>query len=164
MTEDEVTKAYARFGPLVFRRCRRILRDEAAAEDAVQETFVRLWRYGDGFQAADSKLAWLYRVAERCCFDRLARRPAGREVELGERDGATPALTALEDAEVVLRFLDRFDDRVKQVALLHYLDGETQEEIARQTGWTRQTVAKKLAELETRAQRLRRGLLGEEAS
>jgi RNA polymerase sigma-70 factor (ECF subfamily) len=164
MTEDEVSRAYTRFGPLVYRRCRRILRDEAAAEDAVQETFVRLWRFGDGFQAADSKLAWLYRVAERCCFDRLARRPAGREVELGDQDGAAPsALAALEDAEVVLRFLGRFDDRVKQVALLHYLDGQTLEEIAQQTGWTRQTVAKKLGQVQDRAQRWRRDLFGEEA-
>ncbi len=57
-------------------------------------------------------------------------------------------------------FLDRFDDRVKQVAVLHYLDEMTQEEIAAATGWSRQTVFKKLAFLRDRAQALRMRLCG----
>jgi DNA-binding transcriptional regulator LsrR (DeoR family) len=62
---------------------------------------------------------------------------------------------------VVLRFLDRFDDRLKQVAVLHYLDEMTQEDIAVATGWSRQTVFKKIAFLRERAASLRANLYGD---
>jgi RNA polymerase sigma-70 factor (ECF subfamily) len=158
MTEPEIADAYQRYGHLVARRCRQLPRDPAAADDAVQEIFVRLWRYGDAFRAADSKVAWLRRVADRCCFDELARRK--RRAEQGSEETAEPGREPrpdelLSDREVVLRFLDRFDDRVKQIAVLHFLDEMTQEEIAQETGWSRQTVAKKLGLLRERAGRLR---------
>jgi len=164
MTDAEVGEAYRRYGGLVLRRCQRILRDRAAAEDALQDVFVRLWRYGDAFREAESKVLWLYRVADRCCFDRLARRNAHPEVSLPNPsmppgDKIAQAST-VEDREVVMCFLDRFDDRVKQVAVLHYLDEMTQEEIAAATGWSRQTVFKKLAFLRSRAAALRVLLCG----
>src|SRR3954471_861707 len=122
MTHDEVAEAYRKYGHLVLRRCQRILRGDGAAEDALQEVFVRLWRYGDAFRAADAKLLWLYRVADRCCFDQLSRRSARAEVPLDESahpaDTARGGAQALEDRDIVLRFLSRFDDRVKQVAVL----------------------------------------------
>ena len=166
MTHDEVEQAYRRYGHLVLRRCQRILRGDGAAEDMLQEVFVRLWRYGDAFAAVEAKLPWLYRVADRCCFDQLARSARGAspvDDAAGAPDqtrGAGQA-QALEDREIVLRFLDRFDDRLKQVAVLHYLDELSQEEIAAATGWSRQTVFKKLAFLRERAVRLRATLCGE---
>lgn len=160
MTDEEITDAYRQYGHLVARRCKRIVRHEDVAEDALQEVFVRLWRYGEAFRAAESKVAWLYRVADRCCFDLLAKGRKRQEVPFDEgrepMDGDSEAAArAVEDGEIVLRFLERFDDRVKQVAVHHYLDGMTQEEIAVATGWSRQTVVKKLALLAERADKLR---------
>lgn len=77
----------------------------------------------------------------------------------GEASDPTGA-SALEDRDLILRFLGNFDDRVKQVAVLHYLDEMTQEEIAAVTGWSRQTIFKKLAFLRTRAAALRSRLYG----
>jgi len=162
MTHEEVAEAYRRYGSLVLRRCRRILRDDAAGEDMLQEVFVRLLKYGNAFLRAESKVLWLYRVADRCCFDLLARR--GSRGELQWRDEAPRLATAgqpeVEDRDVVMRFLSTFDDRVKQVAVLHYLDEMTQEEIAAATGWSRQTVFKKLSLLRQRATVLKARLCG----
>jgi RNA polymerase sigma-70 factor (ECF subfamily) len=166
MTHAEVETAYRDYGHLVLRRCQRVLRGDAAAEDVLQEVFVRLWRYGDAFRAADSKLLWLYRVADRCCFDHLARRPnapTGAPLDAAAAVAAPGAGHdgALADRDVVMRFLGRFDDRVKQVAVLHYLDEMTQDEIAAATGWSRQTVWKKITFLKERARGLRASLYGE---
>jgi len=162
MTDDEVADAYRRYGSLVLRRCRRILRDDAAGEDALQEVFVRLMRYGHAFHQAESKVLWLYRVADRCCFDLLARRGARAEALTADQapEPSHRGTAALEDREVILRFLASFDDRLKQVAVLHYLDEMTQEEIAAATGWSRQTIFKKLAFLRSRAAALRVRLCG----
>ncbi|MGZ3438888.1 MAG: RNA polymerase sigma factor [Polyangia bacterium] len=155
MTETETAAAFERYGALVLRRCRRILRNEAAAEDVLQEVFVRVMRHGSAFTAADSKLAWLYRVADNCCFDQLRRqRHSPPEPE------PTTSQPALEDRDVVLRFLGRFDERVQRVAVLHYLDGMTQDEIARATGWSRQTVFNKLSFIRERAEALKKSLFG----
>jgi RNA polymerase sigma factor (sigma-70 family) len=164
MRDDEVADAYRRYGHLVLRRCQRILRNDATAEDALQEVFVRLWRFGDGLRQAESKVSWLYRVADRCCFDLLERRGARAEAPLDEAGAAASRAAnqaeTLADRDIVLRFLDRFDDRVKQLAVLHYVDELTQEEIARATGWSRQTVSRKLKLLHARAVLLKPKLAG----
>src|SRR5262244_506131 len=87
MTSEEVAEAYRRYGSLVLRRCRRILRDPAAGEDALQEVFVRLMRYGRAFHQANSKVLWLYRVADRCCFDLLTRRSGSAEAPMSGNRG-----------------------------------------------------------------------------
>jgi RNA polymerase sigma factor (sigma-70 family) len=147
---------FRKYGHLVHARCRAIMRDEAAAQDALQETFVRLWLYRSSWEAAESKLGWLYRTAQRCCFDLLAKRKATNEVVLSAEAGYTPSgAQALEDRDVILSFLARFDDKLREVAVLHYLDGMTQDEISAATGWSRQTVNKKIQFLTERARSLR---------
>src|SRR5262245_53303504 len=43
-SENKIAAAYAEHSAAVFRFARRSLRDEGAAQDAVQETFLRAWR------------------------------------------------------------------------------------------------------------------------
>jgi DNA-directed RNA polymerase specialized sigma24 family protein len=56
-----------RYGPAIYSRCRLLLTDDGAAEDATQETFLRVWRRLD-HRVPDSHeaLYWICRVAERC--------------------------------------------------------------------------------------------------
>ncbi len=155
MTRQEMVDAYARFGHLVFHRCRRIVRDAALAEDMVQEVFLKLWRNGDGFLAAESRLAWLYTVADRCCFDALdRRRRAGGLTPAPEGPPGLDGGDAYADRELVLRLLGELDDRVRRVVVLYYVDEQSQDEIAAATGWSRQTIWKKLGEVRARAARL----------
>ena len=153
-TERQLAQVYDHYGHLVLRRCRSILRDEPEAQDAMHDVFVRAIQYSRSFDRADSRLRWLYRAAERCCFDRLRRRR--REVPVMPDDLARIAQDGLSESageakEVVLALLGRFDPKVQQVAVLYYLDGLAQEEIAHQLGWSRRTVGKKLALLRRRA-------------
>lgn len=165
LSEEEVSEAYAQFGALVLLRCKRILREHGTAEDATQDVFLRLWRYGRSFKAAGSKLAWLYRVAERCCFDQYAKRTKRAEVPLANgTDWPEPTASnrSFEDWNCVSRFLERFDKRLQRIAVMYYVDEMTQTEIAKATGWSRQTVIKKLNLLQLRATKLKRSLTGEE--
>jgi RNA polymerase sigma-70 factor (ECF subfamily) len=164
VTNVEVEDAYRRYASAVLRRCRCILRDDAGAQDALQEAFLRFWRYGQTVRVSESRLAWLYRVAERCCFDQLARRRRRAEAELAgideQRDDPSVA-SDLENRQLVLQFLGRFDERMKAIVVLHYLDDMTQEEIANVIGWSRQTVFKKLALVRGRAETFRAVMNGE---
>ncbi len=164
MTHAEVNEAYERYGPLVHRRCLRILREKTAAEDTLQEVYIRLWRYGDSFREATSKIAWLYRVADNCCFDRLGRRGFVSTTETAPENYSdtdqSGAEGKLDDRELVLRILRLFEARVRQVVVLRYLDEMTHEEIAQETGWSRQTVIKKLAMVESQVSALRQQFSG----
>jgi RNA polymerase sigma-70 factor (ECF subfamily) len=163
LDEKEFTQVYRRFWSPVLKRCRSIMRDRHAAEDAAQTVFTKLWRYGDSFREAECQLAWLRRVADRCCFDELRRRrphcPEDLTIEMSP--DATRAVDAVEHRDLARRFLHRLDERVKQVAVMRYCEEMNQNEIAQETNWSRQTVFKKLAFVHQRAHALRASLYDE---
>ena len=58
----------------VFGICLRMLRDRDSALDAVQETFINVFRKADRYQAKAAFSTWLYRVAMNTCYDQLRMR------------------------------------------------------------------------------------------
>ncbi len=158
ISRDELAALYERTGHLILGRCRLILRDAAEAEDVLHEVFVRVMRYGGSLRQQEIPLCWLYRVAERCCFDRLRKR---KREEVTPDEAALPADAepdpelSLEARAVLARYFAGLDSRMRELALLHYVDGLPQERIARELGWSRRTVGKKLAKLKRWAEKLR---------
>ena len=157
LATQEVLEVYRDYGHLVRRRCQIVLRDQHLADDALQEVFIKIMRYGAELRGADSKLRWLYRVADHCCFDVLRRQRWGKEAPSAEqgldRPGPSPG-AQFEDRDAVLRLLRQLDDKMRTIAVLAFVDGLSQEEIAKETGWSRQTVNKKLQQIRQRAARL----------
>lgn len=153
---EEVAKLYRRTGALVLRRCRLILRDDAEAEDVLQEVFVRVMRYGRWENEKAVPLSWLYRTAERCCFNRQKKNKREpiydfqRQIEpLIVHKGGTENETAL----ILTRFLNRLEPKLKQLVILYYVDGMTQDQVAEELGWTRRTVGRKLKQIAERVKR-----------
>jgi RNA polymerase sigma-70 factor, ECF subfamily len=141
---------YERYGYLVHRRCLQLLGSTAEADDALQEVFLRVSRYGHPARA--NELGWLYRVAHNLCFDLLARRrhehPAD-SATLERLDTRRSGGAGDGDRRAVLgAALARLDAGVREVGVLHHLGGLTQEEIATTTGFSRRTVGKRLGRFE----------------
>jgi len=57
--------------PRAYRTACLVLRSPADAEDAVQEAFLRVWRFRDAIPGGDGRRAWLYRVVVNACLSRL---------------------------------------------------------------------------------------------
>jgi RNA polymerase sigma-70 factor (ECF subfamily) len=80
----DVEALYRKYGPMVLRRCRQLLKDEDKALDAMQETFVRLLRNRERLQASGPS-SLLYRIATNVCLNLLRserRRPQVGDEEL----------------------------------------------------------------------------------
>jgi RNA polymerase sigma-70 factor (ECF subfamily) len=54
-----------------YRTACLVLRDPVEAEDAVQEAFLRVWRFRDSVPAGEARKGWLYRVVVNACISRI---------------------------------------------------------------------------------------------
>jgi RNA polymerase sigma-70 factor, ECF subfamily len=157
MSRDEVAALYQRYGFFLLRRCRLILRDEAAAHDALQETFVKLMTHGATMQDTQRPLRWLSRVAERCCFDsmrknrklQMATPMDAIEDEVGAHPSVDPAIR-----NAVLCLLGRMSEEEQRIAVMAFVDGMSQGEIAEEIGFSRVTINKRVQGIRERARRL----------
>ncbi|MEJ7725418.1 MAG: sigma-70 family RNA polymerase sigma factor [Actinomycetes bacterium] len=68
--DDDVRRAYAAHGPEMYRFALRSLGDPGAAQDAVQETFLRAWRASDRFDPQVASLrSWLFAILRNVVID-----------------------------------------------------------------------------------------------
>jgi RNA polymerase sigma-70 factor (ECF subfamily) len=78
MREQDFDELVRRHAGAVTAYARAIARDRWQAEDAVQETFLRAWKYLDSFDRRGSFEGWLIRICRNCVTD-LAARDTGRD-------------------------------------------------------------------------------------
>ncbi|MDB4945622.1 MAG: polymerase, sigma-24 subunit, subfamily [Labilithrix sp.] len=152
LTADEVSDVYQRYGALLARRCRLLLRDSAQADDAVQELVSVLLRRGEGLRAAESPYRWLCRVADRTCLDLLRRgRRLRTAVDIDALDPRDPVGTAPgidpEARLAVVESLALLDEAQQSLAIMLFVDGLTQGEAATELGVSRVTVNKRTQEI-----------------
>ena len=142
---------------MVLRRCRSLLGDEEEALDAMQDTFVKVLRYRDRLtQAAPSSL--LYCMATNVCLNRI-RASRRRPVSVGEELLATVASSDDVESLALARHTiegifggERASTRT--MAVLHYVDGMTLEEVADTVGLSVSGVRKRLRTLKARTRAL----------
>jgi RNA polymerase sigma-70 factor (ECF subfamily) len=138
---------YRRFGPMVLRRCRAILRDDDAAADAMQETFVRVLRHR-GTLRADYPSSLLYRIATNVCLNTMRsarRRPvAGGDALLEVIPGRDDVEGRALDAALVEQVFAGVKPGTRRAAEVHYLEGATLEETAVAIGMSMSGVRKRL--------------------
>ncbi|MFF0902220.1 UNVERIFIED_CONTAM: sigma-70 family RNA polymerase sigma factor [Kocuria sp. CPCC 205316] len=83
--EQALSAAYRHCAGVIRGLAVRALRDDAAADDVVQEVFIRAWKYRSGYRPEHSSApAWLIGIARNCIAD--ATRTAGREAERRQAD------------------------------------------------------------------------------
>jgi RNA polymerase sigma-70 factor, ECF subfamily len=143
---ERAAELYRRYGPAVYRRCLRLLKDREAARDATQEVFVKLVREIAKMDDPTVVLPWTYRVATNHCLNQLRTRDRHREETLDALEVASsvdPA--AFSDRHLAGSLLARFDEGTQAVAVGVLVDGMGHEELAETLGISRKTVERRLA-------------------
>ena len=124
---DDMEKTLDKYGDMLYRLCVIMLKSRSDAEDAVQETLLRLYRKAPVFVDDEHEKAWLIRVATNQCRDLLrfrARRPqaAGEALEKLHSDSADSG---------ILDALAELPDKYRIVLTLHYVQECSTAEIAK---------------------------------
>jgi RNA polymerase sigma-70 factor, ECF subfamily len=129
---------YDKLAPQLFALASRMLRDRAAAEDVVQETFLTVWKRLDRFDPAlGSASGWLVVIARNKCLDRLRSRvrtvneEEGGLAELPDLS-QSPESAAISSSEAarLRRCMEQLSAQQKEAVLHAYFNGYTQEETA----------------------------------
>jgi RNA polymerase sigma-70 factor, ECF subfamily len=136
--------------PTVLAIARRMLRDDAEAEDVAQETLLRLWRNAAGLELGEGGVRpWLRRVAANLCIDRVR---AQRNVSVGEDvpEEAEPAsqVTRLAERELGKRVdaaLKALPERQRLALTLFHYEGMSQIEVGEAMGISDEAVESLLA-------------------
>lgn len=134
---------YDRFASRVYGLGIVMLGNDAAAQDLVQDTFVKLWRSADRFDARRGRLdTWVLLVARSLAIDALRRRVL--EVRSVERiapaseasvDPGPAELAETEDlAERARRAMALLSDGQRAALELAYFGGKTSAEVAELEG------------------------------
>jgi RNA polymerase sigma-70 factor, ECF subfamily len=143
----------------LFNFASRHLRDPAAAEEVVQDAFLRVVRSAGEFQHASRFVTWLYAIARNLCIDQARKRALRRHPSLDEGGGDGPTLgertadpaasversaTAAEIRERVLAAVDTLPDEQREVFLLREVSDLPFKEIAQVVGISENTVKSRM--------------------
>jgi len=145
-----------RYGPRVYRLAHGITRNEADAEEVVQDVFLAVFRKIRTFEGRAALGSWLYRVTTNAALLKRRSRRADREVSLdsqlpsfladGHREGdpaylnadwsQTPEAEMLsqETRNILSRVIDGLPDQYRAVLVLRDIEGLTNEKVAEAVG------------------------------
>ncbi len=149
--EIDIEAWYGKYGPMVFRRCRSLLGDEDSALDAMQEVFIKLMRFSNRLNGqAPSSL--LYTMATNHCLNLLSQRKRGPVQGSEEFFDMVPGkdrfVEAVQANAVLAEIFAQHDEKTRLIAWLHYVDGLTLDETAKEVQMSVSGIRKRLRNLQ----------------
>lgn len=145
---------FEKYSKMLFRICFSQLRNIDDAEDAVQDTFIKLMTNAPQFQSEEHEKAWLIKVAANICknINKFNIRRNAYSLDEVQEIGISDEDSGVFDAIMSL------PSKYKIVMDLHYIEGYTASEISEITGVKPDTVRKRM---QTGRNKLRKIMEGE---
>lgn len=134
-----------RYQEQVVRMCFLYLCDKTLAEDAMQETFLKVYRAMDSFRGDSSERTWIMRIAMRTCYD-MNHSGWFRVINRHVTPDMVPeaAVPFEEDDDELMSAVTRLPIRLREVILLYYYQRMTVNEVADTLGISQSSVSGRL--------------------
>jgi RNA polymerase sigma factor (sigma-70 family) len=146
-SEEAFAALIGRHGPMVLNVCRRVLHDTHAAEDVFQATFLVLADRAGSIRQRESLAGFLHGVAYRLAVRARQRRMQPLPAAVRDQaDGPLEGLAWKEMLGILDQELGQLSDRYRTPLVLCYLEGRTQDEAARQLGWSLNTLRRRMVQ------------------
>jgi RNA polymerase sigma-70 factor (ECF subfamily) len=144
-----------------YNLARWLMRNDADADDAVQDACLRALRFFGGFRGGDGRV-WLLAIVRNTCYSKLKRNrvqelqtPFDEETHGHDADAPSPEAALLRsfDAAALQRAVEALPEEFREVVVMRELEGLAYKEIADVTGVPIGTVMSRLARARARLQR-----------
>src|SRR5579863_6698196 len=136
-----------RYQDKVYRLCCALLRDPSAAEDAAQESLVRIWKALASYDGRASLSTWIYTITRNRCLSALERRrelsslsDAATEAEVEALSHGSDEPQATDDYALLRELVELLPERYRRTLTLFYYEDHSINEVANMLGMPEGTV------------------------
>lgn len=146
----DIEDFYNRYGPMVMRRCRFILKDEQSAYDAMHEVFLKVLEKKNTLTAAHPS-SLLYRMATNICINRI-RNERKHEVKKYLDVVQNTSFFETQEEKTIAKYLFEFvlkkeKGNTRNIAVMYFINGMTIKEVASTLKLSKSGVHKHLEKL-----------------
>ena len=130
--EKAISLLYEHYGDTLFGVANKVVRDEELAQDVLQESFVKIWKKSDSYDASKAKLfTWLFRITRNTAIDKLrsVNTKTDKEIQMDVSDVYNLGVeTTRPEFMDVREHLEKIDDKYQIVLEALFFQGMTQQE------------------------------------
>ncbi len=127
-----ISLLYENYADALYGVVRKVISDEETAQDVLQESFVKIWRYAKKYDASKAKLfTWLYRIAYNTAIDKVRslKNKSGKEVQIESSVVYTFTADSInQDVLDIKKHLKTLDEKYQIVINALFFEGMTQQE------------------------------------
>ncbi len=143
-----ITLLYDNYGDALYGVIKKIITDNDVAQDVLQESFIKIWRYADKYEANKARLfTWLYRITYNTAIDKVR---SLKNKNTSEIQIDTPAVYKIKSSELnqdvldIKEHLKRLDEKYQIVINALFFEGMTQQEASEELNIPLGTVKSRL--------------------
>ena len=130
--EKAISLLYDNYGDTLYGVAYKVVKNEALAQDVLQESFIKIWKKSDSYDASKAKLfTWLFRITRNTAIDKLrsVNTKADKEIQIDVSDVYNLGVEGImPDLIDVKENLDKIEPKYKIVLETLFFEGMTQQE------------------------------------
>jgi len=130
--DKAISLLYEHYGDTLFGVAYKVVRDEDLAQDVLQESFVKIWKKSDSYDATKAKLfTWLFRITRNTAIDKLrsVNTKTDKEIQIDVSNVYNVGIQSTKPELIDVReHLDKIEDKYQIVLDALFFQGMTQQE------------------------------------
>jgi len=135
-----------RYEGKIFRLCCALLRDRQKAEDAAQESLVRIWKALDRYDGRAALSTWIYAITRNRCLTAIERDRSTESLsdsdvsDIIEQLPSSEVEPTADQSELLRELVELLPERLRRVLVLYYFEDRSTSEVATMLGCPEGTV------------------------
>ncbi|NAY92500.1 sigma-70 family RNA polymerase sigma factor [Muricauda sp. JGD-17] len=130
--DKAISLLYENYGDTLFGVAYKVVKDEELAQDVLQESFIKIWKKADTYDASKAKLfTWLFRITRNTAIDKLRslNNKADKEVQIDASNVYNVGVESIKPEHLdIQKNLDKIESKYRIVLEALFFEGMTQQE------------------------------------
>ncbi len=130
--DKAISLLYENYGDTLYGVAYKVVKDDELAQDILQESFIKIWKKADTYDATKAKLfTWLFRITRNTAIDKLRsiNNKADKEVQMDVSDVYKVGVDTIKPEHLdIQENLDKIEPKYREVLEALFFEGMTQQE------------------------------------